>query len=153
MVESERNGLFFGKHGSIVSASPFKARGLPGDNCSLEIWLEPSRLDSAGTILAFYWPESRAVPFTLRQWRGGLEVGRESHGYFDEKVEIYVGDVFSSRKPVFITITSGAAGTVTYVDGRVVKRFRNFAISNRDFTGELVVGGAPLTSSLTGLGS
>jgi hypothetical protein len=143
---SEGSGLLFGKHGSIVSASPFKAHALRGDNCSLEIWLEPSQVDSGGMILAFYWPESRVVPFALRQWRGGLELERESQVDFAKKVEVYVGDVFSSLKPVFITITSGEAGTVTYVDGRLVKRFPNFAISNRDFTGEFVVGGAPLTS-------
>jgi hypothetical protein len=60
-------GLLFGKHGSIVSASPFKALASQADNsCSLEIWLEPSRVNSGGMILAFYWPESRVTPFALR---------------------------------------------------------------------------------------
>ena len=144
---SDGNGLFFGIHGSIVSASILEASRSQSDgSCSLEIWLAPKRLDSPGTILSFYRPESRAVPFTLRQWRGGLELGRESHVHFAKKVEVYVGDVFSSLKPVFITITSGAAGTRTYVDGRLVKTSPNFTISNQDLTGELVVGGAPLTS-------
>ena len=60
------------KHGSIVSASPFKAPATQGDNsCSLEIWLKPSRIDSraGGMILAFYLPESRLVPFALRQFQ------------------------------------------------------------------------------------
>src|SRR5580698_6162885 len=39
------SGLFFGKYGSIVSASSFKAGPLAADSsCSLEIWLEPSRV-------------------------------------------------------------------------------------------------------------
>ena len=72
---SNENGLLFGRYGSIVSASPFKAQAAQADNsCSLEIWLQPRRIDSAGTILAFYWPESRVVPFALRQSRGGLEL-------------------------------------------------------------------------------
>jgi VanZ like family/Concanavalin A-like lectin/glucanases superfamily len=144
---SEGNGLLFGKHGSIVSASPFKAHASQGDSsCSLEIWLEPSRIDSGGMILAFYWLESRVVPFALRQWRTGLVLEPESQGHFPEKAELYVGDVFSRLKPVLVTITSGEAGTATYVDGILVKRVPNFAISSRDLTGQLVVGNAPATT-------
>ncbi len=69
---SQRNGLLFGEYGSIVSASTFKANGLQADrSCSLEIWLEPSRVQAWGTILAFYWPESGVVPFALRQSLAG----------------------------------------------------------------------------------
>jgi len=51
---SERNGLLFGKHGTIVSANPFKADDSQGDSsCSLEMWLEPTRVDSGGMILMF----------------------------------------------------------------------------------------------------
>jgi len=141
---SEGNGLLFGKHGSIVSAGPFKAHASQGDSsCSLEIWLKPSRVDSGGMILAFYWPENRVVPFALRQSRGGLVLERDGQGRFDKKAGIYVGDVFGSLKPVFVTITSGDAGTATYVDGRLVKRVPNFAFSNRHLTGQIVVGNAP----------
>jgi hypothetical protein len=142
----ERNGLLFGKHGSVVSASPFKAHASQADNsCSLEIWLQPSRIVSGGMILAFYRPDSRVVPFAVRQWATGLALepeGREG-GFFPEKGEIYIGDVFGSLKPVFITITSGEAGTAAYVDGKLVKRVPNFAVSNRNLTGQFVVGGAP----------
>jgi hypothetical protein len=142
----EGNGLLFGRHGSIVSASPLKAHASQGDNsCSVEIWLQPNRIDSGGMILAFYWPESRVVPFALRQWGTGLALepeGSQGH-FFPVKGEIYVGDVFSSLKPVFVTITSGRAGTDTYVDGKLVKRVPSFAVSNRDLTGQFVVGGAP----------
>jgi hypothetical protein len=142
----ERNGLLFGKHGSVVSASPFKAHASQADNsCSLEIWLQPSRIVSGGMILAFYWPESRVVPFAVRQWATGLALEPEGSegGFFPEKGEIYIGDVFGSLKPVFITVTSGEAGTAAYVDGKLVKRVPNFAVSNRNLTGQFVVGGAP----------
>lgn len=143
---SEGSGLLFGKHGSIVSASQFKARVARGDkSCSLEIWLEPSRIDSGGMILAFYWPESRIVPFALRQFRTGLVLEPESHGHSPENGEIYVGDVFSGLKPAFVTITSGEAGTATYIDGTLVKRAPNFAISSRELTGQFVVGNSPTT--------
>ena len=141
----EGNGLLFGKHGSVVSASPFTAHSSRGTtSCSLEIWLQPSRIDSGGMILAFYWPESRVVPFAVRQWATGLALEPEgSHGHFPVKSEIYIGDVFGSLKPVFVTITSGKVGTDIYVDGKLVKRVPSFTISNRDLTGEFVVGGAP----------
>src|SRR5208337_693983 len=54
--------------------------------------------------------------------------------------------VFSIQKPVFVTITSGDAGTATYVDGRLVKSVPNFAFSNRHLTGRIVVGNAPSTT-------
>jgi hypothetical protein len=65
---SGRNGLLLGKYGTIASASPFEARASRDDNsCTLEMWLEPTRVDSGGMILAFYWPASRVVPFAMRQ--------------------------------------------------------------------------------------
>jgi hypothetical protein len=143
------NGLLFGKYGSIVSASPFKAQALRGDSsCSLEIWLEPSRVDSGakGVILAFYLPETRVVPFALRQWRGGLVLEHKSQGRSVTKTEIYVGDVLSDRKPVLVTITSSAAGTAAYADGRLLKSVPDFAISNQDLAGQLVLGNAPTTA-------
>jgi hypothetical protein len=140
---SEGTGVLFGKHGSIVSASPFRAHGSQGSNsCSLEIWLKPTRVDSGGMILAFYWPESRVVPFALRQVRGGLVIESDSQ---DKKAEMYVGDVLTTQKPVLVTITSGEAGTAIYADGSLVKRAQYFAFSNRQLTGRFVVGGAPAT--------
>src|SRR5271168_4724801 len=70
---SHGNGLFLGKYGSILSASAFKPDGLQPDSpCSIEIWLEPKRVSASGTILAFYRPETRVVPFALRQFRDVL---------------------------------------------------------------------------------
>jgi hypothetical protein len=146
---SKGNGLLFGKHGSIVSASPFKARAAHGDNsCSLQIWLEPSGIDSGagGMILAFYSPERQVAPFALRQWRGGLVMEHEGQGISGKKTESYFGDILSVQKPVLVTITSGEAGTAAYADGRLVKRVANFAISNQDLTGQFVIGNAPTTA-------
>jgi hypothetical protein len=145
---SEGNGLLFGKRGTIVSASPFKTRASQGDNsCTLEIWLEPSRIDSGGMILAFYWPANGVVPFAARQYRGGglvLERGTQSH--FGKKTATYVGDVFKRMKPVFVTITSGEAGAATYVDGTLVKNFPSFAFSRGDLTGQLIIGNTASTT-------
>lgn len=146
---SHGNGLRFGDYASIVSAGTFKASSSVADSsCSLEVWLEPSRVDSSGTILAFYQPESRVVPFSLRQSIGDLELHRRSQGRLDrsEKARIYADDVFSHQEPVFVTISSGASGTTVYVDGALVKRSSNFRLSSSDLTGRFLVGNSPTTT-------
>ena len=143
------SGLFFGKYGSIVSAGPIKAEPLRADSaCSLEIWLEPRRVHFSGTILAFYWPESRIVPFALRQSLGDLVVQRTAQDqlHHAKKVKIYVDDVFSHQKPVLVTISSGQAGTTVYADGAFVMRSANFRFSSHDFTGRFIVGNSPVTT-------
>jgi hypothetical protein len=143
---SDGSGLLFGQHGSIVSASPFKAHATHGDSsCSLEIWLEPSRIDSGGMILAFYSSENRRVSFSLRQYQAGLVLEHTSPGSSVKKSEIYVGEVFSGLKPALVTITSSEAGTATFADGTLLKKVPNLAISNRDLTGQFVIGNAPTT--------
>jgi hypothetical protein len=146
---SHANGLFFGKYGSIVSASTFKANVLQGDgSCSLEIWLEPRRVRSSGTILAFYWPDSDFVPFALRQSLGDLVLQRISPDrlYDAKKVKTYIDDVFSHQRPVLVTISSSQAGTKVYADGAFVKNIVSFRISRHDFTGQLIVGNSPGTT-------
>jgi len=145
---SGRNGLLFGKHGTVVSASPFKRPASEGDtSCSLEIWLEPTRTDSGGTILTFYSPTKGGAPFAARQYRGGgLVLERGSQSDLAKRAGIYVGGVFRSLNPVFVTISSGKAGVATYVDGALAKRFPNFAFSSLDLRGQLIVGNAPSTT-------
>ena len=118
-----------------------------GDSCALEMWLEPTRLDSGGMIFAFYWLANGVVPFAVRQYRGGgLVLERESQNHFAKKTETYVGDVFKSLAPVFVTVTSGKAGAAIYVNGALVKNFPSFAFSRRDLTGQLIIGNAPSTT-------
>ena len=140
---SDGNGLRFGKHGSIVSASPLQTHAKPGVNgCSLEIWLQAKWVE--GMILAFYWPEHRVVPFSIRQFQEGLVFENNSPGNSKEPA-IYVADVFHGPKPAFVTITSSEAGFAVYVDGTLVRRDPNFSVLNRDLTGQLVIGGSPST--------
>jgi hypothetical protein len=83
----------------------------------------------------------------MRQYRsGGLVLERGSQSLFAKKTETYVGGVFKSLKPVFVTITSGEAGAAIYVDGTLVKNFPNFAFSRGDLTGQLIIGNAPSTT-------
>jgi hypothetical protein len=143
---SDGAGLVFGKHGSIVAGSPFKARATPpeSNSCSLQIWLQPSRLDGYGMILAFYAPERRRVAFSVRQYQAGLVIENKGPDEAREAA-IYVGDVFHAARPALITITSSKSGLVVYVDGSLVRRAPKFPLSNRDLSGELVIGGSPTT--------
>jgi hypothetical protein len=141
---SSGNGLVFGKYGSIVSADVFKTNPLQADNaCSIEIWLEPSRADGGGTILAFFRPGSRVVPFELSQWRGGLVLKREGRHRLAKKAVIYVADLLSQPRPVFITISSSENGTAVYLDGKLVKSAPSLSISTQNLTGKLLIGNEP----------
>jgi VanZ family protein len=144
---SQGNGLLFGKNGSIVSAGAFEAIPSRADSsCSLEIWVQPSRSRSSGTILAFYWPTRRIVPFALRQSLGDLKLESGNQDHFAKNAKIYIDDVFSRLKPVFVTISSDQTGTSIYVDGTLVKKSTTFRFSSQDLTGQLLLGNAPSTT-------
>ena len=139
------NGILFGEYGSIVSASAFKANeSKEAAPCSLEIWLRPS-LDYSGTILAFYWPEHYVVPFRLWQSHRDLGIERTSPEQFHHTgiTKIYATELFGHAKSVFVTMSSGPAGTAIYADGLLVKNFPGFRFSTQDLTGQLVLGNAP----------
>ncbi len=145
---SEGNGILFGKRGSIASADSFGARpSRAGSSCSLEIWLEPNRVDSGGTVLAFYLPAIRVTPFRLRQFVSGLELQRRSVDQSASNARIFVEGVFSHRQPIFLTVSSGEEGTAIYVDGALVKKSPSFRILPEDLTGQLIMGNAPSTSN------
>lgn len=142
-------GLFFGKYGSILSAGAFKPGGQQSDSsCSIELWLEPKRLDNSGTVLAFYRPETRVVPFALRQFRDVLLVQLSGqNGLRDAKsARFYVTHFFSREQPVFVAISSGPSGTAVYADGVLVRTFPGFKFSSRDLTGQLIVGNSPAST-------
>jgi hypothetical protein len=143
------NGLLFKRHGSIVSADAFTAD--PSQDkagCSLEIWLEPNRVDSSGTILAFYRPESRSVPFALRQSLADLVILRtgQNSPHNLGKPKIYINDLFRHRQLVLVTIVSGESGTSVYADGSLVRKVSNFRFSSGDLTGRLIAGNSPTTT-------
>jgi hypothetical protein len=146
---SDGDGLFFGKYGSIVSATPFSASQLgPAHSCSLEIWLQPMRIHSSGTILAFYQPERQVTTFSLRQSLGDLTLQSASNKYSGRarKIRIYVDDVLRHAGPILITIRSDKSGTEVFADGLIIRRFENFEVSVQDLTGQLIVGNSPVTT-------
>jgi len=140
------NGIFLGRHGSLISSGVFEAPTAAGGNpCSLEVWLAPNRIDSAGTILSFYQPTTNSIPFSLRQSLGDLVVQRVSPNLTPRKSKLYV-DVFHDLKPVFVTITSGPTGLNVYVDANRVRRSSGPLFSSQNLTGQLIIGNAPTTT-------
>jgi VanZ family protein len=142
---SEGKGLRFGRHGSVVSTGSLGVgEAKTGNSCTLELWLEPARLDSAGTILAFYDSASGTVPFALRQFQRGLAFRRIGQNSGGKPSEIYVPDVFDGAAPVFVTIRSGEDGTSVSADGKLLKSVSYFNFSSQDLSGQMVVGDAPI---------
>src|SRR5579864_7690837 len=124
---SHSNGLSFGKHGSIVSAGLLKADSQHADgSCSLEIWLEPTRVERKGTILGFYEADDRVVPFAIRQYQSGLVLERTVRDDARGSAAVYVDKVFSRQAPVLVTITSDRTNAAVYADGVLLRKFGDY---------------------------
>jgi len=146
---SGEKGLLFGKYGSIASAGEFKGHLSQADSsCSLEIRLQPKRVRSSGTILAFYRQKNQVVPFALRQSWSDLVLQHPSPDprRHAGRAKVYVDELFNQGKPVLVTISSNQAGTTIYVDGVFVKKAATFRLSSQDLTGLLIIGNSPVTT-------
>lgn len=146
---SQGDGLLLRKYGTVVSAAPLQANpGRPDESCSLEIWLQPTRVHSSGSILSFYQAESGVTTFSLRQSWGDLTIQRadQRDSGRAKRGMIYVDEVLSHQKPVLITISATRSGTSVFADGIIVKKIPNLKLSIQDLTGRLVVGNSPVTT-------
>ncbi|MGC2172951.1 MAG: VanZ family protein [Candidatus Sulfotelmatobacter sp.] len=146
---NNENGLRFGDYGSILSAGGFTARTSQGDpSCSIEIWLEPGLTADSNTFLAFYSAGVPSVAFSLHQSISDLNLRREILNGENRAgtVGFMVDDVFRQKKPVFVTVTSGAQGTSVYINGALTKTSSSFGLSGKDFSGRLVVANSPIAN-------
>ncbi len=140
------NGLHFGRHGTILSSSKFRAPNAQEDTpCSLEVWLEPEFTAASSTLIAFYAPR-RPRQFSLRQSIADLALQSDIR---DERnrtraTRLYVDDVFHRGKRLFITVTSNGGRTSVYIDGALGRTSLKFPLSGRDFDGELVIANSPI---------
>lgn len=138
--------LILGNHGSLLSAAELRRQPpVAGQSCSLEIYLQPRRLDAAGTILAFYFPDSRETGFTLRQSLSDLKL--ESRGLRGSRTrpKLYV-DAFKAAKPIAIAIVSSEEGTSVYLDGVLARRSSAVRLSTSDLVGRIILGNVPSTT-------
>ena len=139
------NGLLFGDYGTIMSASPFRAVN-PGEElpCSFEIWLEPGATYDSNVIAAFYTREN-PHQFRLGQTADNLYIRRSSpDGKQSGRMSILtVNHVFRQGKRLHVVVSSDKENTTIYVNGMAAQESREFYLTNRNFTGELVIGNSP----------
>lgn len=137
-----RNGLHFGKYGTIWSASPFAAPSAQQQSsCSLEMWLRPDVTNASGTILAFYAP-ANPLQLTVHQYHTLLILQRGERDDARHTQVIGIKDALHSEKAAFITVTSGPQKTLIYVDGRPIRTFPAFRMGD-DCAGRLIFGTSP----------
>jgi len=143
----DKNGLLFGRHGTIVSSGPFTKSGAEGDtSATLEIWLQPNS-DSERTLLAFSTAE-HPRQFLIRRYQSGIVLRGEvlDRPVQNRAVEIYVAGVFHDRQPVLLTVTSGSGRTAIYANGALLDTSSYFHFSAKDFDGIMVFGTSPVDS-------
>jgi len=140
-----RNGLRFGRFGTVISSSVFQVTSRETEaSGSVEVWLQPRRIWDSSTFLAFYTP-GNPHQFSLCQFNGGLKLRAEARDdpYPAKTASLYVRDTFRKSGRVFLTITSGIRGTAVYIDGVLAKTAPQFRLSTKELTGRLVLGDSP----------
>jgi VanZ family protein len=144
-VEDE-NAIRFGDHGTALGSHVFGFDGYSGPSCSLEVWLEPDRTWTTGSVVAFYDP-SNAQQFSIQQDLSDLVLQREvgESGRPPSQREIGVDDVFRKRQ-AFLTVTSDGQNTLIYVDGHLVTKAPGFGLSIGDLSGQLILANSALRS-------
>jgi hypothetical protein len=145
------NGLRFGDHGIVASVDPFRAASVDGA-CSLEIWLEPGRMDHSGTILTFDSSLDPNFAFALRQFGDSLAVQRARVDAQGRMVRPWLktDHVFEKGKRVVLTIVGERQRTTIYVDGMLAKVSSGFGLVNGDLTGRLVLGNSTVKDGWPG---
>lgn len=141
------NGIVFGDYGSLLSPHAFKPSN-SNSGIGLEIWLEPSDVNDAGTILSFYSPDPDSTSFVVRQSLDDVALVRKNLGdkRRTKSSRIYGDHVFRPGKTVFLTITSGQRGTSIYLNGVLARMSSEFRLSSKDLTGQLVVGNSSVNT-------
>ena len=142
---SGENGVQFSGGGILLSSkrfhfpNPETQRGT-----SLEIWLESSQEKHDRALLAISSPEN---PEQLRLRQGGsyLLILQQPFGssHHVGMTWLWVSNAFHPNKRQFIAMSSGTGGTTVYLDGIPTERSPVFKITQKDLSGQLIVGTSP----------
>jgi len=143
-----KNGLWFGDYGSILSSVEFNTTDSQNGPCSLEIWLQPAATLDSNDIVAFS-ARGNAVQFAVAQSGDDLFVVRDipDARHHLRSAHIAIDHVFRKGNDLLITVASGQNGTAVYLNGTLVKTSPQFEFTGRDFTGELVIGNSPVQNN------
>lgn len=138
---AHENGLAFARYGTALSTGPLPAGASEGP-CTLEIWLAPAEEWKSGTFLALY-DHATSQQLTFRQNYVDLVVQRRIGTRGNDATDLVLGEVF--RRPnFFLTLTSDGRSTVVYVDGHLVLKAADFAISASEFSRTVILASSAL---------
>ena len=136
------DGIELGRYGTVLGSGEF-AGSQADEGGSIEIWAQPDRWLGSATLLALYRPQKRVL-FALCQSLTDLELLMETG---PSKTHFYAGDALApalrQKKAVFITVTSGRAGTSVYRDGVLIMTAPRFSIPPDAFAGRPILGDRP----------
>jgi VanZ family protein len=139
-----QNGVYFGRHGSIVSSAPLVSNGKEDEQCSLEIWLAPGQIKGMHTILAFDGSGNPRASLWLKQYLDGIVLQRQviTPESGAKKRAFGIKGVFYLGQSVFVTVASKSQSTSIYVNGVLADVSPTFQLSRKDLTGQLVLAGS-----------
>jgi hypothetical protein len=138
------DGLRLREHGTLFSRDPFPPPGANGVERTLEIWVQPGKIEDSSTLLAFFDPaSSRGV--SIRQERSDLVIciGTSVAWRAARSDKLFVPNGFHDGKRTFWTVTLGHAGTAAYRNGALVLKSPLTATSP-ELGGRLIVSGSPI---------
>lgn len=139
------HGLRFSGAGIVLSLKKLELpdSGTPA-GISLEIWLKPSQ-DRYSTALLAVSSGANPEQFRLRQAGDALLVLDEpfASSRHSATTAMSVSHAFQAHQQSFIAISAGAQGTTVYVNGVPTKKSSTFRVTDKDFSGQLIVGSSP----------
>lgn len=139
------HGLRFSGAGIVLSLKKLELpdSGTPA-GISLEIWLKPSQ-DKYSTALLAVSSGANPEQFRLRQAGDALLVLEEpfASSRHSATTAMSVSHAFQAHQQSFIAISAGAQGTTVYVNGVPTKKSSTFRVTDKDFSGQLIVGSSP----------
>jgi hypothetical protein len=139
------HGLRFSGAGIVLSSKKLELpdSGTPA-GVSFEIWLKPFQEKYSTALLAV---SSSANPgqFRFRQAGDALLVLQDpfAGSRHSASTALWVSHAFQAHRQSFIAISAGAQGTTVYVNGVPTKKSSTFKITDKDFSGQLIVGSSP----------
>ena len=144
----DSNGLLFGHYPLVISSSPIELPDPGSSSVSLEIWVQTSRQLHQNTLLSIWAPENPGQ-FRLIQHDDDLLVRSKAidPSTHSKTGEIRLSNLFDRDAQTFLTITAGPGGTAVYVDGKPIDEFHFFGLTQRDLSGQLILGTSPLEHS------
>lgn len=138
------NGLRFGDYGTVLSSRDFQAQGAKAsDPCSLELFLRPAARYDSNVMLAFS-TDANPLQFWIRQDGDTISIQRNVLEPARYTAGIYLEHVIRQEKDFVITVTSDKQATSVYLNGQLAGVKRHFGLSQRDFTGQMVLGNSPV---------